>query len=104
MYAVDPDSLSAAAPQFDVLAQECVTEAKGVSTQGSSLCDDLGDPSVVTAVGSALQVLVTDLQLVHAGLSQLSSGLGESAQGYADNESTTAAAYQQAGSGRPGAR
>lgn len=100
-YTVDPSALADSAPKFDAIAGDVVAAAKGVEQQASSLCGSLGDPAVVTAVGSAITTLLDDLRLVHGGVQHLGAGVAQNAQSYLTNEQSTSSAYRQAG--RPAA-
>ncbi len=100
-YSVDPAALTAAAPKFDALAGDCQTAAKAAQQQASSLCDCLGDPSVVTAVGSAVMELVNELHLVYGGLDHLAAGVVSSASGYSSTEESAAARYGRTAAGVP---
>ncbi len=96
LYTVDPQALATAAPAFDVIAQDCVQSGRDVVDATSSMVDALGDPAVVTSVGAVVTALLSDLQLVHAGLTELGVNVKANGDGYVVNEQSTAASYARA--------
>lgn len=97
-YVVEPGSLASAGPKFEALAADAVREGRAVSDIGSDLADNLGDPGVVAAVGSALLASLDSMRSVCSGIAFLAEGVGENAKEYVANDLAGRARYLGAGS------